>query len=70
MSVLSELAAIDATRDALNRVDQLHLECPQQAIAERHVIKQASIDLKSALEALLHLYALDDEESKQEVNAA
>jgi len=61
------LTAIDATRNALNQVDQLYTETHN--LTCRHALCQASIDLKSALEALLHLYALNDEESKQEVNA-
>jgi len=63
MSTLSD--AIDETSRALDRVDQLYCECPRGAIAEHRVIKQASIDMGSALAALRRLQALDEADPQE-----
>lgn len=58
--------AIEETERALGRVDQLYSECPRGAVAERYVIKQASLDLGSALAALRQLKSLNAPAQEQE----
>jgi hypothetical protein len=56
MSTLTE--AISRGESALATVDLLYLECPKEAIAEQHVIRQAFFDMGAALNALRRLQAL------------